>query len=259
MTPQRPLNVVNWSYNWTPRAQQVMALALKETDRLHHDLALPEHLLLGLIRLDGGTAVNVLENMGIDLDAARVQVEMLVGIGSDQKKATQYSPRVKRVLALGAEEARALEHTYIGTEHILLGLLVESEGGASRVLKDLGVDIEKTRVEILKVLGPNAVVENAKPSEKPQDGIVTRSQLDSVDTSKRYDIYCIERNQQVVVYRNALFKCRRKLLSTRPRDFEAEFVELEQSNGQVVYLSLRSVDRFCQHGVDMVGEVISAG
>jgi hypothetical protein len=80
--------------------------------------------------------------------------------------------------------------------------------------------------------------------------------LDSVDINKRYDVYCSERNQQVVVYRNALFKGRKRLLSTREHDIGSEFIELEQSNGQTVYLALHSVRKFCEHGGEITGEII---
>jgi hypothetical protein len=80
--------------------------------------------------------------------------------------------------------------------------------------------------------------------------------MGSVDTSKRYDVYCWERDRHVMVYRNALFKGRRKLLSTREHDFGGEYLELEQSNGHTVYLSLHSVLRFCEHGAAIVGEIL---
>ena len=143
--------------NFTPRAQQVLALARKEADRFNHNFVGTEHLLLGLIKLGQGVAVNVLQKMGLDLDTVRLEVEKQVGTGPDQKQAGNipYTPRVKKVLNLAQKEAKALSHTYVGTEHILLGLLREGEGVAARVLKNLDVDIELTRQEILKELDPN--------------------------------------------------------------------------------------------------------
>jgi len=143
--------------NFTPRAQQVLALARKEADRFNHNFVGTEHLLLGLIKLGQGVAVNVLQKMGLDLDTVRLEVEKQVGTGPDQKMVGNipYTPRVKKVLALAAKEAKALNHTYVGTEHILLGLLREGDGVAARVLKNLDVDIELTRQEILKELDPN--------------------------------------------------------------------------------------------------------
>src|SRR5712691_5845594 len=143
--------------NFTPRAQQVLALARKEADRFNHNFVGTEHLLLGIISLGQGVAVNVLQKLGLSLESVRMEVEKQVGTGPDQKMIGNipYTPRVKKVLALAAKEAKALNHTYVGTEHILLGLLREGDGVAARVLKNLDVDIEQTRPEILKELDPN--------------------------------------------------------------------------------------------------------
>src|SRR5438093_9685698 len=157
--------------NFTPRAQQVLALARKEADRFNHNFVGTEHLLLGLIKRGQGVAVNVLQKLGLDLETVRMEVEKQVGTGPDQKMIGNipYTPRVKKVLALAAKEAKALNHTYVGTEHILLGLLREGDGVAARVLKNLDVDIEQTRQEILKELDPNfnAQEESAVP-EAPE-------------------------------------------------------------------------------------------
>jgi ATP-dependent Clp protease ATP-binding subunit ClpC len=153
--------------NFTPRAQQVLALARKEADRFNHNFVGTEHLLLGLIKLGQGVAVNVLQKMGLDLETVRMEVEKQVGTGPDQKMIGNipYTPRVKKVLALAAKEAKALNHTYVGTEHILLGLLREGDGVAARVLKNLDVDIEQTRQEILKELDPNFTGQEEQPAE----------------------------------------------------------------------------------------------
>src|ERR1035437_6509691 len=207
--------------NFTPRACQVLAFARKEADRFHHNFVGTEHLLLGLIQLGQGVAVNVLQKLGLDLETVRLEVEKQVGTGPDQKMLGNipYTPRVKKVLAIAVKEAKALNHTYVGTEHILLGLLREGEGVASVVLKNLGVDVEQTRQEILKELDPNfqATDESIKhalstPSpmpeitETPQKTELPKFRRDLVDTGKRYDVYCTEQTQQVVVYRSALFK-----------------------------------------------------
>jgi len=143
--------------NFTPRSQQVLALARREADRMNHNFVGTEHLLLGLIKLGQGVAVNVLQKRGLDLETVRVEVEKHVGKGPDKEMIGNipYTPRVKKVLALAAKEAGALNHTYIGTEHILLGLMLEGDGVAARVFQNLGVDIEQTRLEILKELDPN--------------------------------------------------------------------------------------------------------
>src|SRR5881409_2468557 len=142
--------------NFTPRAQQVLALARKEADRFNHNYVGTEHLLLGLIKLGQGVAVNVLQKMGLDLETVRMEVEKQVGSGPETKMVgnVPYTPRVKKVLALAGKEAKTRNHSYVGTEHILLGLLREGEGVAARVLKSLDIDIERTRNEILRELDP---------------------------------------------------------------------------------------------------------
>jgi ATP-dependent Clp protease ATP-binding subunit ClpC len=142
--------------NFTPRAQQVLALARKEADRFHHNYVGTEHILLGLIKLGQGVAVSVLQKMGLDLETVRAAVEKQVGTGQETKTpgSIPYTPRVKKVLALAGKEAKTLNHSYVGTEHILLGLLREGEGVAARVLKSLDIDIERTRNEILRELDP---------------------------------------------------------------------------------------------------------
>ena len=126
--------------NFTPRAQQVLALARKEADRFSHNYVGTEHILLGLIKLGQGVAVNVLERMGLDLDRVRMEVEKEVGTGTAGQSIGNipYTPRVKKVLALADKEAKALNHSYVGTEHILLGLLREGDGVAARVLQGIG-------------------------------------------------------------------------------------------------------------------------
>jgi ATP-dependent Clp protease ATP-binding subunit ClpC len=143
--------------NFSPRAQQVISLARKEADRFNHNFIGTEHLLLGLINLRQGTAVAVLKKIGVDLDKVRMEVERLVGTGPEVKMFgdVPITPRVKKVLSLALAEAKGLNHPCVGTEHILLGLLREGDGVAARVLKNLKVDIDQTRQEILKELDPN--------------------------------------------------------------------------------------------------------
>ena len=152
--------------NFTPRAQQVLALSRKEADRFNHNYVGTEHLLLGLIKLGQGVAVNVLQKMGLDLETVRQEVEKQVGSGQENKMAGNipYTPRVKKVLALAGKEAKALQHSYVGTEHILLGLLREGEGVAAQVLKNLEVDLDRTRNEVLRELDPNFT-----PSEEGEE------------------------------------------------------------------------------------------
>jgi len=154
--------------NFTPRAQQVLALARKEADRFNHNFVGTEHLLLGLIKLGQGVAVNVLQKMGLDLDTVRQEVEKEVRGGAEAKPGGNipYTPRVKKVLALAAKEAKALNHTYVGTEHILLGLLREGDGVAAKVLRNLEVDIEQCRQEILRELDPQFQAGEEEGGEK---------------------------------------------------------------------------------------------
>jgi ATP-dependent Clp protease ATP-binding subunit ClpC len=161
--------------NFTPRAQQVLALARKEADRFNHNYLGTEHLLLGLIKLGQGVAVNVLQGMGIDLETVRMEVEKQTGTGPDQKMIGNipYTPRVKKVLDLARREAKNLNHTYIGTEHLLLGLLREGDGIAAQVLRNLDVDIEEARQRVLKELDPNfgneeSAIPGGSTGEKPQ-------------------------------------------------------------------------------------------
>jgi ATP-dependent Clp protease ATP-binding subunit ClpA len=235
---------------FTPRAQRLLALARKEADRFNHNFVGTEHLLLGLISLGQGTAVNVLGSMGLDLETVRMEVEKQVGSGPDQKGIGNipYTPRVKKVLALAAKEAKEPNHTYVGTEHILLGLLREGDGVAARVLKNLDVVIEVTRQHILRELEPkfsanvdkSALGFGAGPPPQPTD---------MIDTTKRYDVYCEERNQEVV-YHNVLFKVVKRLLQKdrhTPYEIFYEFVEIEQANGETLYIVRASIKKFCEH------------
>src|ERR1700739_590147 len=157
--------------DFTPRAQEVLALARKEAERFNHNYVGTEHLLLGLIKLGQGVAVNVLQKMGLDLETVRMEVEKHVESHPETKMVGNipYTPRVKKVLALAGKEAQALHHSYIGTEHLLLGLLREGEGVAARVLKSLEVDPARTRNEILKELDPNFAPPESE-AESPQEG-----------------------------------------------------------------------------------------
>jgi ATP-dependent Clp protease ATP-binding subunit ClpC len=140
--------------NFTPRAQLTLALARKEADRLHHHWVGTEHMLLGLIKLGQGPAVKVLQKMGLDLETVRQAVIQEIGPGpEDASRGTvPFTPSVKKALAFAGKEAKSLNHSYLGTEHLLLGLLREGEDVAARVLKSLGVDLDRTRVEILQEL-----------------------------------------------------------------------------------------------------------
>jgi len=140
---------------FTERARKVIILAKEEARRFNHDYIGTEHILLGLIREGEGVAATVLQKMGVSLENIRLEVEKLVQPGP----ATQimgdipFTPRAKKALELAAEEARSLGHNYIGTEHLLLGLIREGEGVASQVLLNLGLDLERVRNEVMEILG----------------------------------------------------------------------------------------------------------
>jgi ATP-dependent Clp protease ATP-binding subunit ClpC len=139
---------------FTDRARRVIILARKEADRFNHNYIGTEHLLLGLIRLGQGVAVNVLRGQGLDFETIRMEVEKAVGTGPEAKVIGDIplTARAKKVIELAVEEARNLNHTYIGTEHLLLGLLQEGEGVAAKILRALNVDVEKTRQDVLREL-----------------------------------------------------------------------------------------------------------
>ena len=166
--------------NFTPRARKVVELARAEARRFHHNYVGTEHILLGLIKLGEGVAVNVLGRMGLDLKSVRAAVEKQVGPGPEEAKQPDtipLTPRVQKVMAHAQTEARSLGHAYVGTEHILLGLLKEGEGVAARVLLTLNVDLERCRKEILADIDPSAASaeatdkpgEDAPSSEEPSD------------------------------------------------------------------------------------------
>ncbi|MFN9201985.1 MAG: Clp protease N-terminal domain-containing protein, partial [Gemmatimonas sp.] len=150
-------------YNFTERVRKVLAMAREEAARLHHEYVGTEHILLGLIREGEGVAAAVLQNLNVDLDDVTQKIEDTVKKG----KAAQatgpdlpYTSRAKKVLELAMAEARDLNHSYVGTEHLLLGLLREEKGIAAQVLTDAGVNLEAARAETLRLLG----------TEMPQGG-----------------------------------------------------------------------------------------
>ena len=157
--------------NFTPRAQRVIQLARREAEGMNHPYVGTEHLLLGLIALGEGVAVNVLDRLGVSVEAVRREVGKVVEQGTDTKTVGNipFTPRSKKVLQLAMAEAQAMNHTYVGTEHILLGLLHEGEGVAAQVLKNLSVDLEKARVEVMKELDPNFEAPAEEPAPQPGD------------------------------------------------------------------------------------------
>jgi ATP-dependent Clp protease ATP-binding subunit ClpC len=155
---------------FTDRARKVMQLANQEAQRFNHEYIGTEHILLGLIKEGSGVAANVLKNLDVDLRKIRLEVEKLVQSGPDMVTMGKLpqTPRAKKVIEYSMEEARNLGHNYVGTEHILLGLLREQEGVAAQVLMNLGLKLEEVREEVLNLLGHG--MEGAEGSERPGIG-----------------------------------------------------------------------------------------
>jgi ATP-dependent Clp protease ATP-binding subunit ClpC len=159
---------------FTEKAIKVIMLAQEEARRLGHNFVGTEQILLGLIGEGTGVAAKVLKSMGVNLKDARIEVEKIIGRGSGFVAVEiPFTPRAKRVLELSLEEARQLGHNYIGTEHLLLGLIREGEGVAARVLENLGVDLSKVRTQVIRMLG-----ETAEVTSGPQSGRTKTPTLD---------------------------------------------------------------------------------
>lgn len=164
---------------FTERARKVLTLAQEEAQRLNHNYIGTEHILLGLVRENEGVAVKVLSNLGADPDKVRGAVEFIIGRGERTVSGEiGLTPRAKRVIELAVDEARRLNHNYIGTEHLLLGLLREAEGAASSVLESLGVNLDKARAETLRIL--SEIMPQARGSARSTSKTPTLDQL-SID------------------------------------------------------------------------------
>jgi ATP-dependent Clp protease ATP-binding subunit ClpC len=157
-------------YNFTERVRKVLAMAREEAARLHHEYVGTEHILLGLIREGEGVAATVLQNLSVELDEIQQKIEETVKKG----KAAQatgpdlpYTSRAKKVLELAMSEARELGHSYVGTEHLLLGLLREEKGIAAQVLTDAGVNLEAARAETLRILGTDVQAQGSGAPQQP--------------------------------------------------------------------------------------------
>jgi len=138
---------------FTERARKVLVLAQEEARRFNHNYIGTEHVLLGLVREEEGVAAKVLSNLGVELTKVRSAVEFIIGRGEGPgQNEVGLTPRAKKVIELAVDEARRLSHHYIGTEHLLLGLLREGEGVAAGVLESLGVNLERVRAETTRVL-----------------------------------------------------------------------------------------------------------
>jgi len=170
---------------FTDRARKVMALANQEAQRFNHEYIGTEHILLGLVKEGSGVGANVLKNLDVDLRKVRLEVEKLVKSGPDMVTMGKLpqTPRAKKVIEYAIEEARNLNHNYVGTEHLLLGLLREHDGVAAQVLMNLGLKLEEVREEVLNLLG--AGVESEEPQATESKGQKGKSKTPALDSFGR--------------------------------------------------------------------------
>ena len=167
---------------FTERARQVVVLAQGEAQALRHNYIGTEHLLLGLLREEEGLAARVLEGLDISLDEARTQVERVVGRGDEDVRPGMipFTPRAKKVLELSLREAMSLGHNYIGTEHVLLGLVRENEGVAAQILRDFDADAQTIRNGVLRKLAGPA-------PGKPEPDLPAPAHMDVMTATGRID------------------------------------------------------------------------
>jgi ATP-dependent Clp protease ATP-binding subunit ClpA len=165
---------------FTERARKVMVLAQEEARRFYHNYVGTEHILLGLVREGEGVAAQALTSLGVTLERVREQVESIVGYGEGTGEQIPFTPRSKKVLELGLRQAMRLGHNYIGTEHLLLGLVREGEGVAARVLSNLDVDPDKVRREVLRRIGGEPEADPLDETEAPGNRMAFRGWVHSL-------------------------------------------------------------------------------
>jgi len=174
-------------YNFTDRVRKVLQMAREEAARLHHEYVGTEHILLGLIREGEGVAAAVLTNLNVDLEEIQQKIEETVKKGKAAAAAgpdLPYTSRAKKVLELAMSEARELNHSYVGTEHLLLGLLREEKGIAAQVLTDAGVNLEQARAETLRLLGsemPSGPTPSGTGAQAPSPKSEKKSKTPALD------------------------------------------------------------------------------
>src|SRR5687767_1036372 len=157
-------------YNFTERVRKVLAMSREEAARLHHEYVGTEHMLLGIIREGEGVAAAVLQSLTIDLEELQEKIEDTVKRGKSHQGTgpdLPYTSRAKKVLEFAMSEARELNHSYVGTEHLLLGLLREEKGIAAQVLNDAGLSLADARTEVLRILGTDPGVSRADRGHQP--------------------------------------------------------------------------------------------
>lgn len=205
------------SNRFTDRVQRVIIIAQEEAKRLNHDYVGTEHLLLGLVALGEGVAAKVLSNLGVDLRKVRNEVEKLVGTGDNVMLLGEipFTPRSKKVLELAVEEAQSMGHTYVGTEHLLLGILREEEGIAARVLENLAVKINDVREEVVNLMGDSAELSNGTAVTHPRG----RTKTPNLDEFGR-DLTLMAREKKLdpVIGRNEEIERLIQILSRRTKN-----------------------------------------
>ncbi|MEH7456209.1 ATP-dependent protease ATP-binding subunit ClpC [Bacillus sp. JJ1127] len=175
---------------FTERAQKVLALSQEEAIRIGHNNIGTEHILLGLVREGEGIAAKALIALGLSPEKVQKEVEALIGRGTEVSQTVHYTPRAKKVIELSMDEARKLGHSYVGTEHILLGLIREGEGVAARVLNNLGVSLNKARQQVLQLLGSN------EATSGHQGGSSTNANTPTLDSLAR-DLTVVARENRL--------------------------------------------------------------
>ncbi|WP_188208037.1 ATP-dependent protease ATP-binding subunit ClpC [Alkalibacillus aidingensis] len=163
---------------FTERAQKVLALSQEEAVRLGHNNIGTEHILLGLVKEGDGIAAKALQSLNVTAEQIQEEVEQLIGTGQNNSQTIHYTPRAKKVIELSMDEARKLNHSYVGTEHILLGLIREGEGVAARVFNNLGISLNKARQQVLQLLGSNESTSNQR--QQKQSNNANTPTLDSL-------------------------------------------------------------------------------
>jgi ATP-dependent Clp protease ATP-binding subunit ClpC len=167
---------------FTDRARRVVKLAEEEARRLNHDYIGTEHILLGLIREGDGVAAKALTSLGISLDAVRQQIEEIIGQGQQApSEAIPFTPRAKKVLELSLRESLQLGHSYIGTEHILLGLIREGDGVAAQVLVKLGADLNRVRHQVIELISGEQPQPGHRPPRESVPVTEARARLDTIE------------------------------------------------------------------------------
>ena len=181
-------------FSFTDRVRKVLSMTREEAARLHHEYVGTEHILLAIAREGEGTGANVLQNLGADLDEIRQRLEQTVRKGTTAHVTGSdlpYTSRAKKVMELSMAEAHGLQHSYVGTEHLLLGLLAEEKGIAAQVLDSLDVTLDKARAEVRRVLGIELTArpittEEPAPGEKPTEIRLTLRYTSGAVVTKKF-------------------------------------------------------------------------